>query len=478
MPLYSNLPGIELTVKDGNLVLPPEDYGTKRVLIIAPKSDTPSDGALSYTPQRVDSSETFAQKGFGTFDKNNPLARLWKQVHDAGCRDIYLLELKGSTKEAMYANLHSLYSVLEENFYTDIILLGGVFVDDTINTSLVDLSATPREDYIAASNLAVAKSTPVTETFNTEGTTELQLTSPVIISSIVVEKDDGVQTTTLAPETDYTVDAETRKITLVNAIQTGETITVSYSTYDYNFGYQLAGFCAIVSGKNHQVIGVAALKEIDHSKVGDLAEVNTYINSQVTQKYNQYLQVVGGAPLYFEIANEPYLSNFSGAYAGMISVLPSYSSPTNKQIPGALFPAFNLSPTQVTNLINKHIVVHRSRNGKVVVADAITTAADDSDFVRLTTVRIVNDAVQLIREIAEPYIGEPNTLARRNSLETAIRTALNGMIRRGALNDFRFTIKASIADQIDGNMRIVLDLVPAFETRRIFVTVALKPTLE
>jgi TRAP-type uncharacterized transport system fused permease subunit len=34
MSLYENLPGIELTVKDGNLVLPAEPASTQTVLII------------------------------------------------------------------------------------------------------------------------------------------------------------------------------------------------------------------------------------------------------------------------------------------------------------------------------------------------------------------------------------------------------------------------------------------------------------
>jgi hypothetical protein len=52
------------------------------------------------------------------------------------------------------------------------------------------------------------------------------------------------------------------------------------------------------------------------------------------------------------------------------------------------------------------------------------------------------------------------------------------MVKRGALNDFRFNIKSTLSDQINGDMLIFLDIVPAFETRRINVTVALKPTLE
>jgi hypothetical protein len=311
-------------------------------------------------------------------------------------------------------------------------------------------------------------------------TTDIVLSTPVDFDSIVVTHDDGLETTTTYElGTDYTVDEDTYTVTLTSAPATGETVTVDYNTYSTDFPTQLAGFCAEVSVSYSQTIGVMSM-EIDETLTSsNLAAIKTYVDGQTEQTYNQYLQVVGGSMLYFEINNEAYIDSFAGAYAGMISVLSSYSSPTNKTIPGVVFSVFNLSPAQVMKLTNEnHIVVPRYKNGRIAVADAITTAPEASDFTRLTTLRITNDAVSLVRELTEPYIGEPNTLARRNALQTSIRSALNNMVKRGALNDFRFNIKSTLSDQINGDMLIFLDIVPAFETRRINVTVALKPTLE
>jgi hypothetical protein len=477
MPLYNDLPGIELTVKDGNLVLPAEPAPTQTVLIIGPASEEgePTGETVDCTPKRVTESSDFAKHTLGVFNKSNPLARAWKQVHDAGCRSIYCLRLKGQTAEQRYANLHTILSVLEDNFRTDIIYYAGIKADTAINTSQVALTG-PRADYSATT--AAQKTEKALETFDESDGKELVLTSPFypdLADTAVVKKVVGGDETTLEINKDYTVDIENKKIVLAENIGEGETVTVEYPTYYYSFPDQLAGFCAAVSEKNNQVIGVLGLKP---PSAKDLATIKAYVDEQKTQKYNQYLQIVGGATLFFEIGNEPYEDDFSAAYAGLISYLPSYSSPTNKAIPGVLFPAFNLSPAQIKALTNKHIVVPRLRNGRVIISDAITTAADNSDFVRLTTVRIVNDAVNLVREIAEPYIGEANSLARMNALETALNSGLKAMINRGALNDYRLVIKASLADQIEGNMRIALDLVPVFETRRIFVTVALKPTLD
>lgn len=476
--LYDNLPGVKLTVKDGNLILPAEDLGTRRVLIIAPTTKTIEEGTMDPSPKLVSSSEDF-EVNFGTFDKTNPLARYWKQVHDAGCRSIYLIELKGTDEEDIYRNLHDTYAVIEDAFETDIILLGGVYADTVVDNSLVDMAGSIRKDF--GLDAGLAEVTATTATLNGDNsTTDIILTTPVDFDSIVVSHDDGVETvTTYVLGTDYTVDEDTYTVTLTSAPDTGETVTVDYNTYSTDFPSQLAGFCAEVSASYSQTIGVISM-EIDETLTSsDLASIKTYVDGQTEQTYNQYLQVVGGAMLYFEINNEAYVDSFAGAYAGMISVLSSYSSPTNKTIPGVVFSVFNLSPAQVMKLTNEsHIVVPRYKNGRIAVADAITTAPEASDFTRLTTLRITNDAVSLVRELTEPYIGEPNTLARRNALQTSIRSSLNNMVKRGALNDFRFNIKSTLSDQINGDMLIFLDIVPAFETRRINVTVALKPTLE
>lgn len=480
--LYDNLPGIDLTIKDGNIVLPAENFGTNTVLIIAP-TDKVGVTTVDTTPKLIQSSEDFAKNLLGTFTDKNPLARRWKQVYDAGCRSIYVIELVGATVEERYENLHQMYNILEDSTIADVILLDGVHVDTELDTTKVDLTGIPKQDYIDAAGLSVATGTDTDSVTGTAAKeTTLQITNAIVkASSLVVDKKASTEgeATILTLGQDYTYDADLRLVTLVTALELGEVVTASYSVYEYNFADQLAGFCAIVSSKNKQVVGVMSPSlPTTELKSTDLAGIKTYVDAQTMQIHNKFLQVAGLPLMYYEIANTPYYDTFAGSYAGMISILPSYSAPTNKVIPGVLFPVFNLSQSQMQVLTNKHIVIARSKNNRIVVGDAITTAADNSDFVRLTTLRIVNDAVNLIREISDPYIGEPNTLARRNALDTAIRSGLNNMIKRGALNDFRFSIKSSLADQIDGRMNIALDLVPAFETRRIVVTIALKPMLD
>lgn len=488
MRLYSDLPGIELEIKDGNLVLPAQDLGSDRVLILGPSVTTGRalevGETLEVIPRRIQGSEDFTTYGLGYFNELNPLATAWKQAHDAGCRDIWVIEVPGETAPKQYSNLHAIYTTIQDHFASDIVVLSGIFAPadaaDTVDfddanivilegTTDYSLLGSPQTDVVEELVLAdFTTDTYVIPNLVAPGTLKLfkGLTADLATRTNYLPLNEGATA-------DYTYDAETRTITLAVTLGATETVIVEYKTYEFSFAAQLAGFCSSVSMKNNQTLGIIAAKHV----YGTLSTLKTALEAQPIRTYNQFLTVVSGPGLYFEINNGPYMSDFAGAYAGLVSILPSYSAPTNKVIPGVLSSSHNLSPTLMKDMINKSMVIPRIRNGRVVVADAITTAPAASDFIRLTTVRTVNDAVNLIREIAEPYIGEPNTMSRRNGLETAIDTALNGMIRRGALNDFRFSIKSTLADQISGDMRISLDLVPVFETRRIFITVALKPSL-
>jgi hypothetical protein len=476
MALYNDLPGFEVEVHDGNLTLPAEPSPTQTVLIIAPTSTAGVAGPYEeseYDPVALTGQSDFETKSMGTYDSSNPMARLWKQAYDAGCRDIRAIQLKGTTAAERYGFLHDIFYVLEDNIAADIVLVGGIYADDSV-TDAVTFTFT-RDDYAARIASATNSGTAITdEAVGTGDGIVAKFTldnKPILASTLVVK----VATTTV-PTTDYTVDVLKGEITFIaGKIPASEAaVTASYTHYPYNFAAQLAGFCEIVYAKNRQVLGVIALKPPVNS---NLATVKTYVEAQKSQYYSEFVQVIGGSPLWFNIGSSLYEDMWHGAYAGYVSLLPAYSSPTSKVIPGALLASYKLSPTQILSLINKHIVVPRVRNGRILVAEAVTTASDTSDFVRLTTVRIVNDVVTMVREICEPYIGEPNTVPKRSALDTAIREGLTKMVTAGALNDFRFHIKSTVADQIEGTMRINLDIVPVFETRRILMSVAVKPML-
>jgi len=181
---------------------------------------------------------------------------------------------------------------------------------------------------------------------------------------------------------------------------------------------------------------------------------------------------VGGS-----LAASVYNTDGAASYAGFITSLQPHSATTNKVIRGTTTQR-TLSSTQVNELVGRRITTFVNRPRGFVVASGVTGAHNvskfvRSDFVRLSTVRVVDAAIGLIRELGERFIGEPNTAAHRNALGAEIDKALTQMKQANALNDFQFFVKSTNAQQVLGEVDIELTLVPAFETLKITTNVSL-----
>jgi hypothetical protein len=109
-------------------------------------------------------------------------------------------------------------------------------------------------------------------------------------------------------------------------------------------------------------------------------------------------------------------------------------------------------------------------NKIAVFGGAVTYSATNSDYLRLSTKRIVDEASQLVRQVCQKFIGEPSTIQVRNSMETAISSGLRGMQIKGALLESDFNVTYVPSD----NMAIVdLVLTPAFELNSIQVQISI-----
>jgi hypothetical protein len=289
-----------------------------------------------------------------------------------------------------------------------------------------------------------------------------------------------------------------------------------------NFATQLAQHCAMVSAKTWETIGVigvapsplSGLREVQEyidlltkgiglSEEGEQFYLSRGINPRFQnfhymynlatheQIYNdegepidigRYINVVFGPEVglgHEKLGN--YVTNGATLYAALISQLNPEVSTTNKPL-AALGLRYNLSEAQHNQLAGGRYVAFESKlnlNGTrtIVVKDGVTAAAPNSDYQRLSTIRITHATVQLIRKRADKFIGLPNGIAQRNSLATEIQAALDRLKELGVLQNFRFSIFSSVKDRVLGNAFITLELVPAFETRKIYTSVALRASL-
>ena len=164
-------------------------------------------------------------------------------------------------------------------------------------------------------------------------------------------------------------------------------------------------------------------------------------------------------------------SNGAASLAAAMTKLSSYSAITNKPLYNVQALRYAPTRTQQENLTNAGVnSVVLNFNKVAVFGDGVTYAPLASDFVRLSTKRIVDDAANLIRQATQKFIGEASSVQMRNSMETAISSALRGMQLLGAILESDFNVT-----YIPSQNKAIVDLVitPAFELKSIEVQIAI-----
>src|SRR5699024_8701459 len=132
------------------------------------------------------------------------------------------------------------------------------------------------------------------------------------------------------------------------------------------------------------------------------------------------------------------------------------------------------SSSQLNRLTNARYVTYRLKpNGQVGIVDSMTAAHPGSDYTRLSTARIVKEAVNQVREVADPFIGEPNDTANRNALSSALDKRLGKMVEAGALLGYEFQVISTLAMELIGEASIELSLRAPNELRKLTTIVSL-----
>lgn len=261
-------------------------------------------------------------------------------------------------------------------------------------------------------------------------------------------------------------------------------------TINAGFATQFSTFLTNLHDNTGEAIGIMGVKRptsVTLAGIADWVEKLTEISTTDTTRGanimaaldDHRIQVIAieNVISHNEIST-PYLSTCEAMYAGLIASLKPEVATTNKSMSGIYGTRYSLSNAQLDALTGSRYVTQRvGRNGRLVITSGVTAAASGSDYTRLSTVRIVNAALDMVRDAGDPFIGEPNNDRTRAALRTAIDKGLNAMKSAGALQSFRITLISTPTDQILGNVNVTLELVPAFETRRITATVKLRANL-
>jgi hypothetical protein len=263
-----------------------------------------------------------------------------------------------------------------------------------------------------------------------------------------------------------------------------EDMYIPYTTTD-NFARHLAQHCLYTQLKTyptHGVIGCSKLAGINLSTIAQrIDDICNYDFDLFAKKDNgNYMLDSDNQPyalgrcisitfMQYGVGTGStynYVSNGAAGYAGMVSALPIERSSTNQPINIENI-SFELSNYQLGRLNTKGIVCAKNTTtGGVVIVDGITQAPRTSAYRRLSTSKTINVVDRRLRLAIEPYIGLVDSLSTRNSLNTAIKSALTELVDV-IINNFKFKISTDSSGGNLGVIRIDYVIVPLNEIREV-----------
>ncbi len=191
--------------------------------------------------------------------------------------------------------------------------------------------------------------------------------------------------------------------------------------------------------------------------------------------------VVGPEPVMTSDTLGTYYGSPAIAYAALNAVLQPQSSPLNKAIRNVNGMKFKFSNKQMDALIGSRMVCFKLKNEGLATAsstpyvvDGVTAGAPGCDYSDIAIVKVVTDVVDNIREVADPFIGEQNTVEQRNALSALISKRLSKLVEIGEIQSYEFEVSATIQQQLLGEASIALTIVPAMTLKKITTVVALR----
>ena len=259
-----------------------------------------------------------------------------------------------------------------------------------------------------------------------------------------------------------------------------ETIPVDYTGDLVDFLEDLS----INNIQPHAILGVKPMDEVTQANkdlwvkrltIRDIKDPNRGANI-MSLIQSKFMSVVAFEPVFLNVGRgRSYVANGQAAYAGVIASLPYDISPTNKTISGIQGLRYTLSTTQYESLNSMRYVTMKTRPGKnPVIIEDVTAAPAGSDFVNWSTFSITAEAANRVYNIAESFIGKPNSVEVRTSLEQMISNVLLSM---SGLRGFDFSMTSTPTQQVLGIIEIDLILVPVFTIKKIRTTVKLRKNL-
>jgi hypothetical protein len=162
----------------------------------------------------------------------------------------------------------------------------------------------------------------------------------------------------------------------------------------------------------------------------------------------------------------------AAAVAGLMAAQSVQTSLTNKAInvPGI---AVEANRGEQAQLIQRNVLSIVSRQG-LRVLKGITSEGVGQPFSAIPTRRIVDYAKYGVRSAANPYIGRLNNSRVRAALKATLDAFLTGMVLDEALTAYMLEVSATRAQEIAGQVNVVMTIQPTFSIDFIRVVMTLQ----
>lgn len=128
---------------------------------------------------------------------------------------------------------------------------------------------------------------------------------------------------------------------------------------------------------------------------------------------------------------------------------------------------------QQAQMIERNVLTIVSRQG-LRVLKGITSEGVGQPFSAIPTRRIVDYAKYGVRSAANPYIGRLNNSRVRAALKATLDAFLTGMVEDEALTGYMLDVTATRAQEIAGQVNVVMTIQPTFSIDFIRVVMTLQ----
>jgi len=269
-----------------------------------------------------------------------------------------------------------------------------------------------------------------------------------------------------------------------------------------DFQRELALVCAVLTYRTKMTHGFIDVKPNSNTT---LVGIDAYVAKLISKHPNLYYMVDQNGEVIYDADNKPmdigwytsvvvgpevvmnsdvlgtYYGSPAIAYAALNAVLQPQSSPLNKAIRNVNGIKFKFSNKQMDALIGNRMVCFKLKNEGMATAsstpyvvDGVTSGAPGCDYSDIAIVKVVTDVVDNIRQVADPFIGEQNTVEQRNALSALISKRLAKLVELGEIQSYEFEVSATIQQQLLGEASIALTIIPAMTLKKITTVVALR----